>query len=559
MRPELRFVLAIFLMIGVLFGTNLLFPPPPTLEPPTPAAVEGEPQTEEPPESAVTTSVGIGVVPAPDAPVVPERRIRVRGPLYEFEFSNYGAQLQSAVLPGFRSFADDGPVQLLLRDGPGAFGNRVAVAGDTLDFSAMPFEVSPAEGLTLAEGGDPQELGFAFRSPDGATGFEIRYRFDPDSYLIDVRGRVLGVDRGLLLTDLGQGLAFNEARPADDEQALAYVVNHTQDGIRQRPLRNFEDDRVEDGPLLWVALKSKYFLAALLAGEDWEAERFLGGVFARRPVDLYGGEEPRVSVTAAQSLLPDDSFAYRVYLGPQDFTRLTTIGGDLEDVNPVGWRWLRPVIQPFAAIITTILIYLHNRLGWGYGWVLILFGVMMRVVLFPLNQKAMRAQLRNTAVAPMVKEIQAKYKNDRERQQKEMMRLYKEHGFNPLAGCVPMLIPFPVLITLFFVFQNTIELRGVSFLWLPDLSAPDPLYLLPVFLGLSMFLLQWVSMRTMEQVNPQMKMMLWFMPIFMVFIFFQLASGLNLYYATANIATLPQQYWIARERQKARNKAPSQV
>ena len=557
MRPELRFVLAIFLMIGVLFGTNLLFPPPPTPELPVPAAVEGEAPAVEPAEPGVTGSSAVGAAAVPDAPVVAERRICVQGPLYEFEFSNYGARLQSAILPGFRSFADDGPVQLLLRDGPGALGNRVAVPGDTLDFSAVPFEVSPAEGLALVEGDDPQELSFTFRSPDGTTGFEIRYRFDPDSYLIDVRGRVLGVDRGLLLTDLGQGLAFNETRPDDDEQALAYVVNHTQDGIRQRPLRNFEEDRVEDGPLLWAALKSKYFLAALLAGDDWEAERFLGGVFARRPVDLYGGEEPRVSVTTAQSLLPDDSFAYRVYLGPQDFTRLRAIGGDLEDVNPVGWRWLRPVIQPFAAIITTILIYLHNQLGWGYGWVLILFGVMMRVVLFPLNQKAMRAQLRNTAVAPMVKEIQAKYKNDPERQQKEMMRLYKEHGFNPLAGCVPMLIPFPVLITLFFVFQNTIELRGVSFLWLPDLSAPDPLYLLPVFLGLSMFLLQWVSMRTMEQVNPQMKMMLWFMPIFMVFIFFQLASGLNLYYATANIATLPQQYWIARERQKARTKAPS--
>ena len=554
MRPELRFVLAIFLMVGVLFGTNLLFPPPPAPEAPVPAAVESEPEPAEPTEPAVSPNSGIAAA-APDPPVVPERRIRVRGPLYEFEFSNYGAQLHSAMLPGFRSFADDGPVQLLLRNGPGALGSRVAVAGDTLDFSVVPFEVSPAEGLALVEGDDPQELSFTFRSPDGRTGFEIHYRFDPDSYLIDVRGRVLGVDRGLLLTDLGEGLAFNEARPVDDEQALAYVVNHTQDGIRQRPLRNFEEDRVEDGPLLWVALKSKYFLAALLAGEDRETERFLGGVFARRPVDLYGGEEPRVSVTAAQSLLPDDSFAYRIYLGPQDFTRLRAIGGDLEDVNPVGWRWLRPVIQPFAAIITTILIYLHNQLGWGYGWVLILFGVMMRVVLFPLNQKAMRAQLRNTAVAPMVKEIQAKYKNDPERQQKEMMKLYREHGFNPLAGCVPMLIPFPVLITLFFVFQNTIELRGVSFLWLPDLSAPDPLYLLPVFLGLSMFLLQWVSMRTMDQVNPQMKMMLWFMPIFMVFIFFQLASGLNLYYATANIATLPQQYWIARERQKAKNKA----
>jgi YidC/Oxa1 family membrane protein insertase len=556
MRPELRFVLAIVLMIGVLFGTNLLFPPgPPPAQPDAaggesdiPATVRAEPTGE---------AAGASITRAPpDPPEVPERRIRVRGPLYEFEFSNYGAQLVSAILPEFRSFADDGdgPVELLPRGGPGALGNRIAVSGDTLDFLAVPFAVSPADGLTLVAGGDPQELSFAFRSVDGQLGLEIRYRFDPDSYLVGVQGRVHGVERGLLLTELGDGLAFNEARPADDEQALAYVINHTQDGIRQRPLRRFEDERVEDGPLFWAAFKSKYFLLALMAGDDWEAGRFLGGIFARLPLDAQDGEEPRVSVTVAQSLLPDDSFAYRVYLGPQDFTRLRAVGGDLEDVNPVGWRWLRPVIQPFAAIITTILIYLHNQLGWGYGWVLILFGVMMRVVLFPLNQKAMRAQLRNTAVAPLVKEIQAKYKNDPDRQQKEMMRLYREHGFNPLAGCVPMLIPFPVLITLFFVFQNTIELRGVSFLWLPDLSAPDPLYVLPVFLGISMFLLQWVSMRSMEQVNPQMKMMLWFMPIFMVFIFFRLASGLNLYYATANIATLPQQYWIAKERQKARTK-----
>ena len=556
MRPELRFVLAIVLMIGVLFGTNLLFSPATPPEQPEEAAVESDIPAGEPAETTDEATVGDVTAAPPDAPEVPERRIRVRGPLYEFEFSNYGAQLVSAVLPEFRSFADDGdgPVELLPRGGPGALGNRIAVAADTLDFLAAPFDVSPADGLTLVEGGDPQELTFVFRSVSGELGLEIRYRFDPDSYLVGVQGRVQGVERGLLLTDLGHGLASNEARPADDEQALAYVINHAQDGIRQRPLRRFEDDQVEDGPLFWAAFKSKYFLVALMAGDDWEAGRFLGGVFARRPFEALATEEPRVSVTVAQSLLPDDSFAYRVYLGPQDFTRLREIGGNLEDVNPVGWRWLRPVIQPFAAIITTILIYLHNQLGLGYGWVLILFGVMMRIVLFPLNQKAMRAQLRNTAVAPLVKEIQAKYKNDPERQQKEMMKLYRDHGFNPLAGCVPMLIPFPVLITLFFVFQNTIELRGVSFLWLPDLSAPDPLYLLPVFLGVSMFLLQWVSMRSMEQVNPQMKMMLWFMPIFMVFIFFQLASGLNLYYATANIATLPQQYWIAKERQKARTK-----
>ena len=102
----------------------------------------------------------------------------------------------------------------------------------------------------------------------------------------------------------------------------------------------------------------------------------------------------------------------------------------------------------------------------------------------------------------------------------------------------------------------TIELRGVPFLWMPDLSAPDPLYLLPIFLGASMFLMQWFSMRSLDTVNPQMKMMMWIMPGMMVFIFLNLASGLNLYYATANIATIPQQIWINNERKKMKAQGP---
>jgi YidC/Oxa1 family membrane protein insertase len=184
--------------------------------------------------------------------------------------------------------------------------------------------------------------------------------------------------------------------------------------------------------------------------------------------------------------------------------------------------------------------------------------VAMRIVLWPLNQKAMRAQMRNMAVQPLLKEIQTKYKDNPERMQKEMLRLHKEYGFNPVAGCLPMLVPWPILIALFFVFQNTIELRGVPFYWLPDLSAKDPFYILPIFLAVSMFALQWISFKSMPEQgqNPQMKMMMWFMPPFFGFIFMQFPSGLNLYYATVNIATIPQQMLIARERKKTAAKGP---
>jgi YidC/Oxa1 family membrane protein insertase len=121
--------------------------------------------------------------------------------------------------------------------------------------------------------------------------------------------------------------------------------------------------------------------------------------------------------------------------------------------------------------------------------------------------------------------------------------------FTPLAGCLPMLIPMPVLFALYFVFQNTIEFRGVSFLWMPDLSQKDPLFILPAVMGISMYVLSWISLRSAPP-NPQAKMMAYVFPVMMVFFFWRLAAGLNLYYAVQNIATLPQQWLIARERAK---------
>jgi YidC/Oxa1 family membrane protein insertase len=137
-----------------------------------------------------------------------------------------------------------------------------------------------------------------------------------------------------------------------------------------------------------------------------------------------------------------------------------------------------------------------------------------------------------------------------------MMRIYKDHGMSPfsaLSGCLPMLIPMPVLFALFFVFQNTIEFRGVEFLWMTDISQADPLYILPLVMGASMFVLSWIGMRNAPP-NPQAKIMLYVLPLMMMFFLFNFAAGLNLYYAAQNIAALPQQWLIANERLKATKK-----
>ena len=114
-----------------------------------------------------------------------------------------------------------------------------------------------------------------------------------------------------------------------------------------------------------------------------------------------------------------------------------------------------------------LLVWMHEHLHLAYGLVLVFFGILVRMLLWPLNQKAMRANMQLQAVQPLMKEIQERYKNDPQKLQQEMFKLYKEYNVNPLGGCWPMLLPMPVLFALFFVFQNTIELRGASFLWLP--------------------------------------------------------------------------------------------
>ena len=134
-----------------------------------------------------------------------------------------------------------------------------------------------------------------------------------------------------------------------------------------------------------------------------------------------------------------------------------------------------------------------------------------------------------------------------------LVKVYAAHGMSPLSpmlGCLPMLLPMPILFALYFVFQNTIEFRDVQFLWLPDISLKDPLFIIPIVMGGSMFLLSWIGMRGMPP-NPQAKMMSYMMPVMFTVMFLNFASGLNLYYAVQNIAALPQQWVLTRERAKA--------
>ena len=307
------------------------------------------------------------------------------------------------------------------------------------------------------------------------------------------------------------------------------------------------------GPFEWVALKSKYFVGAVIAPDTGSSGLGrIGGV----QINPTSRTSPTLVADGWASLgVPSDGrFSYALYVGPMEYPRLRAVGHGFDDINPYGWAWLRPVIRPVAVGARWLLVAMHERLGLAYGLGLVVFGVLIRLVLWPLNQKAMRASMAMQAIQPVLKEIQDKHQNDPQRLQQEMFKVYKENKVNPFSGCWPLLLPWPIMIALFFVFQNSIELRGQQFLWIPDLSRPDPLYIIPVMMALSMFGVTKIGQMGMPP-NPQMKMMLYMMPAMMLIMFLKFASGLNLYYAVQNLASIPQQWIVAKERLR-KNPAP---
>ncbi|PYO94038.1 MAG: hypothetical protein DMD62_07195 [Gemmatimonadetes bacterium] len=540
-----RLLLAFALMMIVAVAPSLIWP---TKKPPA-RPTAGRPDSLR---RADSTQSRPAVTPLPsDRPTVRPsddtgRIIWVTSPLYRLGFSSKGARLVAAELLQYKSFArgDSGPVQLVPAGDAFLRHRLVLSGGDTVSLEDWSFQPSPdAAGVVVYAGQGAKPL--RFDAERGGSHVTLEYSFVPDRYRFEVHGSVsgLGSSGAILLLDLANGLRSVEKDSLDDYRHYSIVTKASKtertDFAKVRPGQR----ALFNGPFEWVGVKSKYFFLAALALQEGEPT-FAGAVAVGGPRN--GRAASRADVMVTMPVQPGGSFHYQVYAGPLENRHLAPLGHGLDDANPYGGIF-RPIIQPVSVFVVNILLWMHERLHLAYGWALILFGIVIRVLLWPLNQKAMESGIRMQAVAPLIKETQDKYKDDPARLQREMLRIYKEYKVNPFGGCLPMLLPWPVLLALFFVFANTIIFRGVPFLWLPDLSRPDPYRIIPIVLGLSMFGLSKVGQIGVPP-NPQTRMMVYFMPVMMTFLFLNFASGLNLYYAAQNLFSIPQQYMIAKRR-----------
>lgn len=532
-----RLALALLLSGLAVVVSSMLFPPAP----------------RRPAQSATTTTESTATLPAITRPLpqdtvartaraanaLPGDTLIVQTQKVIYRFSTVGATATDVILRDYQALNRDSGAVRLLRDSVPLVVFRLVSGRDTIALDHTAFTVD-----RTSQEETPDSLVFHGVTPVGDM--TLTYHFDPEGYLLRVNGHVPSSVNQLVIT-LPQGVRSEEANVQDDRQYLAFALKPVRDDARSIGFSKLDsaERRQENGPFTWVASKNKYFLVALLTPEGSQQP------FSR--VHLVGAPREGGTATTADAhvVLPVENgrFSFEIYAGPQEWRRLQALGRDMEHANPYG-GFMRGVVQPFATIVMRLLLWMHDKLRLSYGWVLVIFGVAVRLILWPLNQRAMRSSLKMQAIQPEMAAIQKKYGNNPQKQQEEMVRIYREHGMSPFSmfsGCLPMLIPMPVLFALFFVFQNTIEFRGVSFLWLGDISLKDPYYILPFIMGVSMYVLSWIGMRNAPP-NPQAKMMMYMFPVIMTVALVNMAAGLNLYYAVQNIAALPQQWLIARER-----------
>lgn len=370
--------------------------------------------------------------------------------------------------------------------------------------------------------------------------------FYPDKYIIDMSVDLSAihnfVSRGISTVSWAGGLPLTEPNKKDEQiyyKAVLFQGDETYTPKTQKPSKA-KLERMEY-PTDWVAIRTKYFIMAMVPKKQAPGSEVLA-------IEENGD----ISYNVGMFFDVNRPFLSTLYIGPLEYNRIKRLGNNLDQIMNFGWAFIRPISKG----VHWFLLFLYNYIP-NYGFVLLVFSVAVKILVYPLTKKSYVSTKKMQAVQPMLNDLREKYKNDQRKFAQVQMNLFKEHGVNPLSGCVPILLQMPLLFALFTVFRSSIELRGAPFiLWIKDLSRPDavfdlginvPLYgsqvaILPILMGVTMFI-QMKSTPT-PQSGGQQKFMMYFMNGFFVLIFNQFPSGLVLYYTLFNILTVLQQKYL---------------
>ena len=548
----LAVVLSALILLGWTWAAGKFFPTPNP-----PPATKAEPGQQQP----APAPAGQPVPAAPKtmqsqaAVLASTPRVRIQTPELQGSLNLKGAQIDDLVLVNQRQTIDKKSPPVRLLSPLGAPGAYVASFGWVGQGTAAPDlnTVWTANSQTLSPG---HPVTLTTQMPDGVR-YEMKIAVD-DGYLFTVDQRVInGSGKPIVVRPIG---LVNRSTKSSD---VSSWTNHVGpigvfDGkanyeINWKDLDEGKPEKFANVPG-WLGFTDKYWLTALVPPAA------MNGEFVRSPSGAYQADYSGAPAVVAPGEAATSQS--RLFAGAKEKAWLDKYeqAGIPKLTKSIDWGWFEWFMRP----IFSLLVFLFHTLG-NFGVAIICLTLIVRLIMYPIAQKQFQSMAAMRKIQPKMKAIQERYKDDKPRQQQEILKLYQEEKINPAAGCLPILLQIPVFYALYKVLMVSVEMRHQPFAgWIQDLSAPDPASLLtlahhmgwtwfPPFLGLSVlaFLLgvtMWLQFKlNPQQMDPAQQQVFALMPWVMMFVMAPFASGLQLYWVTSNVLTIAQQWWLYKK------------
>ncbi|HUL96289.1 MAG TPA: membrane protein insertase YidC [Usitatibacter sp.] len=460
--------------------------------------------------------------------------------LLQVEISPVGGDIRKVTMKQQHSALDrTQPLTLMEPDPKHYFVTQSGLLGDSLPDHRAAYE--PERRAYSLGGKDSVEVRLDARTPEG-TEIVKRFVFHRDSYLVDV-SYVIANKSDKPLVPFAYFQFLRDGNPPSEQAAqtsyfggvstfLGPAVYTDESKFVKVPFKDVEagkqpyPKKAKDG---WIAMVQHYFVSAWLPKEGTEREFFTRKVGN----DLYtAGVVVPVGTIAPGATASVDVPAY---IGPQETGRLEQTAPGLKLVVDYGWLYV------IAAPIFTALKWIHSLVG-NWGWSIILLTISIKLIFYPLNAKAGRSMAQMKVLGPKMEKLKELYGEDRQKLNQAMMELYRTEKINPLGGCLPIVVQIPVFISLYWVLLASIELRHAPWLgWIHDLSAPDPLFILPVIYAVSMFVQTRLNPQPADPIQARVMLI---MPIMFSVFFLFFPAGLVLYWVVQNLLSILQQWYI---------------
>lgn len=536
---EKRVVVFLVLSLAIIFGYEYVLKelglappavltsdaPVDSLRDSTPAAVPAEPGTSapEPAPPISPAKTPAAQAPRPEALSGAAEVVDIETNLYHAKFSTHGAVITSWELKRYRSSPEDHPVQLV-RQGAKFSAPLTVMADDAAIAKDLKEGIYTVEkDFSVLDQSHPTgRLTFRYENGEKGLSLEKELTFHADSYLVDIALRSRGIDGSV---NVVLGTNFGIVEWGDGFIGLIGSASLV-DGKVEKETPDAEAER--KGNVQWAALQDKYFLSVLIPKQG-------SAVLIKKEADKLVSTSVRMPVTQAGSTL-----GLQLYAGPKEYDTLRGLQIGLEDTIDFGWfifgSWgvVKAVAKPIFYVLRFLNDYTHN-----YGLTIVLLTIAIKMLFVPLQYKSYKSMKGMQVIQPKVAAIQEKFKDDRDRLNKELIKLYRDHKVNPVGGCLPMVLQMPVFVALFNILYMTIDLRQAPLGgWITDLSVQDPYYVLPIIMGVTMVIQQKITPTTMDPTQAKIMLML---PAFMTFLFINFPAGLVLYWLTNNTLTILQQ------------------